>query len=152
MKVPMRALLSPLQTGRWAGRTVPGPGESRRPGRTPGLRQAHRRWLLDPIEKKPLRRFHPGQPRALGGQLRLQSVLPVLPELRDRRGRRGALRPATARRRLWRRWLFSFVPAGNIGVAYTYNEPLVCYEYVRDCAAPVRAAGHGKRSGHKRHH
>lgn len=30
---------------------------------------------------------------------------------------------------------------GNIGVAYTYNEPLVGYEYVRDCASLVRRAG-----------
>ena len=28
-----------------------------------------------------------------------------------------------------------------IGVAYTYNEPLVSYEYVRDCARLVRGAG-----------
>ena len=30
---------------------------------------------------------------------------------------------------------------GNIGVAYTYNEPLVGYEYVRRCAALVHEAG-----------
>ena len=30
---------------------------------------------------------------------------------------------------------------GNIGVAYTYNEPLVGYEYVRDCAGLVHQAG-----------
>ena len=29
------------------------------------------------------------------------------------------------------------VPRGNIGVAYTCNEPLIGYEYVRDCAALV---------------
>ena len=28
---------------------------------------------------------------------------------------------------------------GNIGIAYTYNEPLVGYEYVRDCAALLLA-------------
>jgi pyruvate formate lyase activating enzyme len=32
-------------------------------------------------------------------------------------------------------------PYGNIGVAYTYNEPLVGYEYVRDCAALVHECG-----------
>jgi len=32
-------------------------------------------------------------------------------------------------------------PEGNIGVAYTYNEPLVSYEYVPDCATLVREAG-----------
>ena len=28
----------------------------------------------------------------------------------------------------------SLVDAHNIGVAFTYNEPLIGYEYVRDCA------------------
>ena len=32
-------------------------------------------------------------------------------------------------------------PYGNIGVAYTYNEPLIGYEYVRDCAALVHEQG-----------
>ena len=32
-------------------------------------------------------------------------------------------------------------PRGNIGVAYTYNEPLVGYEYVRDCAGLIREQG-----------
>jgi len=30
---------------------------------------------------------------------------------------------------------------GNIGLAYTYNEPLVGWEFVRDCAKEVRARG-----------
>ena len=30
---------------------------------------------------------------------------------------------------------------GNIGVAYTYNEPLVGWEYVRDTGRLVRKAG-----------
>jgi pyruvate formate lyase activating enzyme len=33
------------------------------------------------------------------------------------------------------------VPQGNIGLAYTYNEPLVGYEYVTDCAKRIHAAG-----------
>ena len=32
-------------------------------------------------------------------------------------------------------------PYGNIGVAYTYNEPLIGYEYVQDCAALVHERG-----------
>lgn len=35
----------------------------------------------------------------------------------------------------------SLSPHGNIGVAYTYNEPLIGYEYVRDCAALVHEQG-----------
>ena len=30
---------------------------------------------------------------------------------------------------------------GNIGVAFTYNEPMIGYEYVRDTARIVRSAG-----------
>jgi pyruvate formate lyase activating enzyme len=33
------------------------------------------------------------------------------------------------------------VPNGNIGVAYTYNEPLIGYEFLYDCATVVRDAG-----------
>ena len=32
-------------------------------------------------------------------------------------------------------------PHGSIGVAYTYNEPLIGYEYVRDCATLVHERG-----------
>jgi len=32
-------------------------------------------------------------------------------------------------------------PNGNIGVAYTYNEPFVGYEFIGDCAKLVREAG-----------
>lgn len=32
-------------------------------------------------------------------------------------------------------------PLGNIGVAFTYNEPFISYEYVRDCAILLRQAG-----------
>ena len=33
------------------------------------------------------------------------------------------------------------IPEGNIGVAYTYNEAMVGYEYVRDCAKLVHESG-----------
>jgi pyruvate formate lyase activating enzyme len=34
-----------------------------------------------------------------------------------------------------------FIPRGNIGIAYTYNEPLIGYEFVRDCAALAHEKG-----------
>jgi pyruvate formate lyase activating enzyme len=33
------------------------------------------------------------------------------------------------------------VPQGNIGIAFTYNEPLISYEYVRDCSMFAREQG-----------
>ena len=32
-------------------------------------------------------------------------------------------------------------PAGNLGVAFTYNEPLISYEFVRDCCILLKQAG-----------
>lgn len=32
-------------------------------------------------------------------------------------------------------------PAGNLGVAFTYNEPFISYEFVRDCAVLLKQAG-----------
>jgi pyruvate formate lyase activating enzyme len=36
---------------------------------------------------------------------------------------------------------FSLVNKGNIGLAYTYNEPLINYEFVSDCAGIIRENG-----------
>ena len=35
----------------------------------------------------------------------------------------------------------ALLPRGNIGIAYTYNEPLVGYEYVLDCAMLAKQTG-----------
>ena len=95
---------------------------------------------LDPIEKKPLRRFHPGSQilsvGSFGCNLRCPfcqnaSIAQVGSEAPTRNVTPEEL--ANLAREL--------VPRGNIGVAYTYNEPLVGYEYVRDCAERIRQAG-----------
>ena len=95
---------------------------------------------LDPIEKKPLRRFHPGSQilsvGSFGCNLRCPfcqnaSIAQVGSEAPTRNVTPEEL--ANLAREL--------VPRGNIGVAYTYNEPLVGYEYVRDCAEHIHQAG-----------
>ena len=95
---------------------------------------------LDPIEKKPLRRFHPGSQilsvGSFGCNLRCPfcqnaSIAQVGSEAPTHNVTPEEL--ASLAREL--------VPRGNIGVAYTYNEPLVGYEYVRDCAERIRQAG-----------
>lgn len=95
---------------------------------------------LDPIEKKPLRRFHPGSMvlsvGSFGCNLRCPfcqnaGIAAAGSEIPTRDCPPEALVGEAARLR----------DRGNIGLAYTYNEPLVGYEYVRDCAALVRAAG-----------
>jgi pyruvate formate lyase activating enzyme len=93
---------------------------------------------LDPIEKKPLRMFMPGsRVLSIGSygcnlscpfcqnhdiSMSVPSTRFVAPE--------DMARMAQA-----------YAPQGNIGLAYTYNEPLSAYEHVVDCAAAVRALG-----------
>ncbi len=95
---------------------------------------------LDPIEKKPLRRFHPGSMVLSVGSFGCNLDCPFCQngwiagageEIPTRHCPPEALVREAVRLR----------SRGNIGVAYTYNEPLVGYEYVRDCAELVRAAG-----------
>ncbi len=99
---------------------------------------------LDPIEKKPLQRFHPGKQilsvgsygcnlrcpfcqnheiswskEAMAFAVTAESVTPE--ELVDAAKRLKAL--------------------GNIGLAYTYNEPLIGWEFVRDTGRLAHEAG-----------
>ena len=99
---------------------------------------------LDPIEKKPLNRFHPGSMilsvGSFGCNLRCpfcqnsgiswseeafayaKSAEIIMPE---------ELAAAAVR----------LQSKGNIGIAFTYNEPLIGYEFVRDTARLVHEAG-----------
>ena len=97
---------------------------------------------LDPMEKKPLAFFRPGscilsvgsygcnlrcpfcQNDAISqrgeGEVGCRTAAPAeLADLAERLGRER----------------------GNVGLAYTYNEPLVGWEFVRDCAREVHARG-----------
>lgn len=93
---------------------------------------------LDPIEKKPLYHFHPGSTILSVGTFgcnlscgfcqnwQISQERPatqvILPE--------QAVALADERRR-----------DGNIGLAYTYNEPFIWYEYLRDTAPLIKQAG-----------
>lgn len=97
---------------------------------------------LDPIEKKPLALFHPGtRILSIGGfgcNLRCPFCQNSEISLEYEKTRRGAetLSPEQVVR-----LAKQTVPDGNIGVAYTYNEPLINYEFVYDCAKLVHEAG-----------
>lgn len=95
---------------------------------------------LDPIEKKPLRRFHPGSMVLSVGSFGCNLRCPFCQNAAIAASgadipTRDCLPEALVREAVRLR------ARGNIGVAYTYNEPLVGYEYVRDCAALVHEAG-----------
>lgn len=96
---------------------------------------------LDPIEKKPLRRFHPGSMVLSVGSFGCNLRCPFCQNHEismsgDRELKTAEVSPETLVSKA-----LELRPYGNIGVAYTYNEPLIGYEYVQDCAALVHEWG-----------
>ena len=97
---------------------------------------------LDPIEKKPIAFFHPGSNILSIGSYGCNLRCPFCQN--DGISQHGAdevpCRTATPVE-------LADIAArlkddqGNIGLAYTYNEPLVGWEFVRDCAKEIRARG-----------
>ena len=100
---------------------------------------------LDPIEKKPLRHFHPGSLILSAGSYGCNLRCPFC-QNSEISWSKQALQMADMDIRYFApaeiaRLASSYRDHGNIGVAYTYNEPLVGYEYVRDCARLVHEQG-----------
>ena len=99
---------------------------------------------LDPIEKKPLARFMPGTKilsvGSYGCNLRCpfcqNSEISWDESVRYWHERAEDIPP----KELVDEALY-YKSKGNIGVAYTYNEPLIGYEYVRDCAKLIHENG-----------
>lgn len=100
---------------------------------------------LDPIEKKPLRRFLPGSlilsVGSYGCNLRCpfcqnNSISWSAEALSVAARRAERVDPQTIASAA-----ASYRDRGNIGVAFTYNEPLIGYEFVRDTARLVNEAG-----------
>lgn len=96
---------------------------------------------LDPIEKKPLARFYPGSKifsvGSYGCNLRCSFCQNHEISMTD--GRDLNLVDITPEDLVAR--AKDYVPYGNIGIAYTYNEPLIGYEFVRDTAKLAQEAG-----------
>lgn len=95
---------------------------------------------LDPIEKKPLRRFHPGSLILSAGSFGCNLHCPFCQNAEIAAVGVNAHTQDCTPERLVQEAL-RLQREGNIGLAYTYNEPLVGYEYVRDCAGLVHRAG-----------
>ena len=97
---------------------------------------------LDPIEKKPIAFFHPGHNVLSSGSCGCNLRCPFCQndtisqhgsdEVPWRAATPTELADLAVRLRDEQR---------NLGLAYTYNEPLVGWEFVRDCAREVRARG-----------
>lgn len=99
---------------------------------------------LDPIEKKPLYDFHPGSMvlsvGSYGCNLRCPFCQNHEISMADKKTidtERVSPRQLADLALMWKEQK----RAGNIGVAYTYNEPLVGWEFIRDTAKLVREYG-----------
>lgn len=96
---------------------------------------------LDPIEKKPLARFMPGSNILSIGFYGCNMHCPfcqnytISQRAPKQNARRVSPREILADAAELKR------TRGNIGIAYTYNEPLTNYEYVRDTAHLIHEAG-----------
>lgn len=97
---------------------------------------------LDPIEKKPIAFFHPGENVFSVGSFGCNLRCPFCQN--DSISQHGAdsvhFQSATPEE-LADLALKVRRERGNLGLAYTYNEPLVGWEFVRDCAKEVRTRG-----------
>ncbi|MBR5762522.1 MAG: AmmeMemoRadiSam system radical SAM enzyme [Lachnospiraceae bacterium] len=99
---------------------------------------------LDPIEKKPLARFKPGSKVLSVGSYGCNLRCPFCQNDEISWSER-AYRFADEAEYLSPKELadiaYGLREKGNIGVAFTYNEPLIGYEYVRDTAKFVKEMG-----------
>lgn len=99
---------------------------------------------LDPIEKKPLRRFYPGSKilsvGSYGCNLRCPFCQNNEISWSDRVLQFSKEADYISPEHL-RDIAISCKDDGNIGVAFTYNEPLIGWEYVKDAAILIKEAG-----------
>ena len=96
---------------------------------------------LDPIKKKPLAMFRPGTMILSAGSFGFNLRCPFCQNHEISMAGEGESEAAYIEPGELAARAQALRPRGNIGVAYTYNEPLVGWEYVRDTARFIRAAG-----------
>jgi pyruvate formate lyase activating enzyme len=96
---------------------------------------------LDPIEKKPLYHFHPGSYILSVGSYGCNLRCPFCQnhEISMADKQRAGVEYISPEQLV--EYAVKLKPRGNIGVAFTYNEPLIGYEYVRDCAKIAKEQG-----------
>lgn len=99
---------------------------------------------LDPIEKKPLRRFFPGTKIFSAGSYGCNLRCPFCQNSEISWGEEAkefADTADTLAPDVLVRVAEKYRTEGNIGIAFTYNEPLVGYEFVRDTAKLAHEKG-----------
>jgi pyruvate formate lyase activating enzyme len=91
-------------------------------------------FALDPIEKKPLYHFHPGSRILSVGSYGCNLNCPFCQNCDISMVGEDEIETeeTTCEELVEKGKVYRNI--GNIGIAYTYNEPLIGYEFVRDCA------------------
>lgn len=96
---------------------------------------------LDPIEKKPLRMFHPGSLVLSAGSFGCNLRCPFCQNHGISMAGAEETGAAYLSPEILAEKALELKAQGNIGLAFTYNEPLVGWEYVRDTARLAREMG-----------
>jgi pyruvate formate lyase activating enzyme len=96
---------------------------------------------LDPIEKKPLKHFYPGSRILSVGSYGCNLNCPFCQNCDiSMVGSDGIETQQVTAKELVEK-AEALRSMGNIGIAYTYNEPLIGFEFVRDCAVKAKEQG-----------
>jgi pyruvate formate lyase activating enzyme len=96
---------------------------------------------VDPIEKKPLYRFQPGSSILSVGSIGCNLKCPFCQNHNIARVKPEEVHTYPAESQQIVAKALSLRQQGNIGIAYTYNEPTIWYEYVYDTAKLARENG-----------
>ncbi|MDD4312439.1 MAG: AmmeMemoRadiSam system radical SAM enzyme [Eubacteriales bacterium] len=96
---------------------------------------------LDPIEKKPLRRFYPESKILSVGSYGCNMDCGYCQNCEIARANSETIGWEHISPESLVTLAEAYRPQGNIGLAFTYNEPLIGYEYVLDCAKLAKPQG-----------
>ena len=96
---------------------------------------------LDPIEKKPLYHFYPGSVILSVGSFGCNMACHFCQNYTISQGGEEEVRWQLSPEQLMELAMETSQKHGSIGVAFTYNEPLLSYEYLRDTLPLLRQAG-----------
>ncbi len=96
---------------------------------------------LDPIEKKPLNRFYPGTWILSMGSYGCNLRCPFCQNFSISQNGRDAFSPVVATPEQLVAKSAELKSRNNIGIAFTYNEPLLSWEFIRDAGRMVHENG-----------
>lgn len=96
---------------------------------------------LDPIEKKPLYHFHPHSVILSVGSFGCNMACAFCQNYSISQGRQETVQGELSPEKLTELAQRATAEADSIGVAFTYNEPLLSYDYLLEVLPLLRAAG-----------